>query len=172
MTNTLTAKAITQEMMKATAGIFDAMNWAEEEIEHAQHRHGERGQGRIWKAGFMLVRPDLDRVLASELLFRSHAAELLDRLAKGQDTRPATTAEMIAVLMDAALAAPLSASAFCLYARLFSRAFPQAARDVFADTGELDPAAYEAVHGAKADEHEAVLRRSLHQESRTPKPTA
>ncbi len=78
---------------------------------------------------------------------------------------------MIAALMETALRAPLTPSAFCLTMRLFIRAFPQAALSLFGDTDVLDPAAYENVHGARADEHEAELRRKLTRSSRTPTAT-
>jgi len=158
---TLTAEDILQTLQEETASTLKVVSWAEEEIERAQHRHGECGRGPIWSAGFRLVRPTLDRLHTSELLYRSHAAELLDRLAKGQDTRTATTAEMIAAMMETALRAPLTPSAYCLAMRLFFRAFPEAGASLFADTDALDPAAYESVHGAQADEHEAALRRTL-----------
>ncbi|WP_042422344.1 hypothetical protein [Streptacidiphilus anmyonensis] len=164
---TPTAQSICQAL-EETASLCAVFDWAEEEIEKAQHRHGETGRGPIWRAGFTLVRPTLDRTYSCEMLYRAHAAELLDRLAAGEDTRPGTTAEMIAVLLDSALKAPLAPSAFCLYVRLFIRAFPQTARSLFADTDALDPAAYESVHGARADEHEAELRRTLTRSSRTP----
>jgi hypothetical protein len=165
---TLNVESIWQTLHDETAPVFAVFGWAEEEIEKAQRRHGERGRGPIWRAGFNLIRPTLDRTRTSEMLYRSHAAELLDRLATGQDTRTATTAEMIAALMETALRAPLTPSAFCLTMRLFLRAFPETGLSLFGDTDCLDPAAYESVHGARADEHEAELRRKLTQSSRTP----
>ncbi|WP_042426758.1 hypothetical protein [Streptacidiphilus anmyonensis] len=165
---TATVESICQALAETTS-LFAVFDWAEEEIEKAQHRHGETGRGPIWRAGFTLVRPTLDRTYTCEMLYRSHAAELLDRFARGEDTRPATTAEMIAALLETALKAPLAPSAFCLYMRLFIRAFPQTALSLFGDTDALDPAAYESVHGARADEHEAELRRALTRSARTPK---
>ncbi|WP_370112931.1 hypothetical protein [Streptacidiphilus sp. MAP12-33] len=164
----MTVESIWQNLHQETASVLAVFGWAEEEIEKAQRRHGETGRGPIWRAGFSLARPALDRTRTSEMLYRSHAAELLDRLATGEDTRPATTAEMIAALMETALGAPLTPSAFCLTMRLFLRAFPQTAVSLFTDTNTLDPAAYKNVHGAKADEHEAELRRKLTQNSRMP----
>ncbi|MFE3506435.1 hypothetical protein [Kitasatospora sp. NPDC059160] len=153
----------------AFAPLFATMEWAEEEIQEGQARHGERGQkeSRIWRESFALVKPTHDRLSRAEMLYRAHAAELINRVATGQDTRPGTTAEMIAVLMDSSAAAPLNSAAVCLYMRLFSRAFPEQFAQHIAEAIELD--AYESVHGRRADEYEAEMRHKLAQEWRVTK---
>ncbi|NIY68091.1 hypothetical protein [Streptomyces malaysiensis] len=148
--------------------IFETMEWAESEIEKAMARHGEpkpptgeRGKGPIWNS-FILLKSTHDK-LNREVLYRSHAHEILERVAKGQDTRPGTDAEMIVVIHEATLAAPLTSGAACLYFRVLDRSVPELAR---ATAPEIDLASYEKVHGRVADEYEAELRRKLRQDWR------
>lgn len=140
----------------------DQFTWAEEEIEAAQRRHGEHDRGPLWKS-FGLLRPTQDRSWP-ERVYRTHCRELLDRIAAGADTRPATDAEKLAVLSAASQTAPLNGGAETLYLRIGARRFPE----VFEGTGEvLDIPAYETVHGSRADEYEALLMRKLVQPWRT-----
>ena len=153
--------------LESMLGPFLAVReWAEGEIQAAQQRHQESGQGPIWRA-FPLVRPTLGRLNTSERLYRAHAAELLDRVAEGKDTQPATAAEMICVLMESSLPAPLNSAAAYLYMRLFAQVFPEDFRRLVASPTELD--AYERVHGSEADEYESDLQRKLTQAWRKPK---
>ncbi|MFI5986815.1 hypothetical protein ACIBEA_38885 [Streptomyces sp. NPDC051555] len=166
--NSTTAQAvgdIRQSLDTQLAPFAATMGWAEQEIEAAQHRHQESGQGAIWRA-FPLLRPTHNRFHTSERLYRAHAAELLDRLAEGKNPRSATAAEMMAVLMESSLPAPLNSGAAHLYMRLFSQAFPEYFGQHIASPTDL--AAYERVHGVEADEYESDLRRKLTQAWRTP----
>ncbi|WP_394426769.1 hypothetical protein [Streptomyces sp. SGAir0957] len=140
------------------APIITVREWAEDEIQAAQQRHHENGRGPIWHAS-SLVRPTLGRLHTSERLYRAHAAEILDRVAEGENTRPATAAEMICVLMESSLPAPLNSAAAYLYMRLFAQLFPEDFCRLVASPTELD--AYERVHGSEADEYEADLQRKL-----------
>lgn len=140
--------------------VFERITWAEEEISKAMARHGEqpppegkRGTGPIWNA-FRLLRSTHQR-LGAERLYRAHCHELLDRVAKGEDTRPATDAEIIVILQEAALAAPLNEGAVCLFFRLALRSIPEMARAL---GSEIDMTAYESIHGRKADEYEVETR--------------
>ena len=147
-----------RDMVDEIESALDRCVWAEEEIEAAQLRHGERDRGLLWK-NFRLLRPTHDRPWP-ELVYRMHCRELLDRIAAGVDTRPATDAEKLAVLSAASQTAPLNGAAETLYLRLGSRRFP----DVFTGAGDvLDIDAYEKVHGSRADEYEALLSRKLAQ---------
>ncbi|MFJ4739125.1 hypothetical protein [Streptomyces sp. NPDC088775] len=148
--------------------IFETMEWAESEIEKAMARHGEpspppgeRGKGPIWNS-FKLLRSTHDK-LNREVFYRSHAHEILERVAKGQDTRPGTDAEMIVVLHEASLVAPMKSGAACLYFRLLDRSVPELARTVSPD---IDLASYEKVHGRAADDYESDLRHKLRQDFR------
>ncbi|ACU77797.1 hypothetical protein Caci_8984 [Catenulispora acidiphila DSM 44928] len=141
---------------------LDQCAWADEEIEAAQLRHGENDRGPLW-GSFSLLRPASDRPWP-ELLYRTHCRELLDRVAAGADTRPATDAEKLAVLSAASQTAPLNGGAETLYLRLGNRRFP----NIFDRAAEvLDMQAYETVHGSRADEYEALLMRKLSQPWRT-----
>jgi hypothetical protein len=144
------------EVPSVVIALFEPMGWAEDEIESAQQRHGEQGRGPIYRRGFPEVK-QLD-LIDSEMLFRAHCREILDRIATGRDTRPGTDAELIRVLREASLRAPMTPGVDCLYFRLFARTFP-----VYAPTilGPIDLAAYESVHGSAADDHERRLRARL-----------
>jgi hypothetical protein len=132
--------------------------WAEDEIEAAQLRHGERDRGPLWNS-FRLLKPTHERAWP-ELVYRAHCRELLDRVAAGLDTQPATDAEKIAVLSAASQTAPLNGGAETLYLRIGTRMLP----DLFEGIGDvLDIQAYEKVHGSRADDYEAQLARKLAQ---------
>lgn len=138
--------------------VLDRCMWAEEEIEAAQLRHGEHDRGPLWNS-FRLMRPTNERAWP-ELVYRAHCRELLDRVASGTDTRPATDAEKISVLSAASQAAPLNSGAETLYLRIGNRLFP----DIFEGIGDvLDIEAYEKIHGSQADDYEAQLTRKLAQ---------
>lgn len=146
------------------AGMFRQMELAEEEISKAQARHGETGMGGpLWRS-FLLLQPQHSNTrMRSETLYRSHCHELLERVVKGADTRPATDAEIIAFLAECSLAVPLTSSAACLYFRLADRSIPELAR---VTEPAIDLAAYEKVHGNQADQHEDHLRKKLQSEKR------
>ena len=138
--------------------VLDRCLWAEDEIEAAQRRHGERDRGPLWNS-FRLLKPTHERAWP-ELVYRAHCRELLDRVAAGIDTRPATDAEKIGVLSAASQAAPLNGGAETLYLRIGTRMLP----DVFEGIGDvLDVQAYEKVHGSRADDYETQLARKLAQ---------
>lgn len=139
--------------------LFDAMPWAEDEIDAATRRHPAAAD-RIHRS-FLLLRPASARI-GTEVVYRSHCRELLDRAAGGQDTRPGTAVECCIALCMTSLAAPLRSSAVGLYARMWSLA-------------QLPPveltgnrAHYEALDGSLIDEHEAWLRKKLRQGWRVP----
>ena len=138
--------------------VLDRCLWAEEEIEAAQLRHGEKDRGPLWNA-FRLLKATHERAWP-ELVYRAHCRELLDRVAAGTDTRPPTDAEKISVLSAASQTAPLNSGAETLYLRIGARMLP----DIFDGIGDvLDIQAYEKVNGSRADEYEAQLTRKLTQ---------
>ncbi|WP_208884190.1 hypothetical protein [Streptomyces armeniacus] len=142
--------------------MFRQMEWAESEIAKAQERHGEKDQGPIWRTFPLLAAPQ--EQMSREILFRSHCHELLERVAKGTDTRAATDAEILAVLVEASLTAPLTSAAAFLFFRLANRSVPELIR---AMEPAIDLTAYETVHGHQADEHEDYARQKLRKEMRT-----
>jgi hypothetical protein len=84
------------------ADAFERMEWAEQEIAAAQARHPQQA-GRIWHS-FSLFQPNpgLGR-MTSEMVYRSHCREILDRVAAGEDTRPGTAAEGCCALRNTSL---------------------------------------------------------------------
>lgn len=57
-------------------------------------------------------------------VYRAHCDELIDRVLNGQSTDPATEAEVLCHLLDAALTAPLNAAGCALADHLFRRVMP------------------------------------------------
>jgi hypothetical protein len=139
--------------------VFRTMQWAEAEIEAAQRRHPDAAD-RIWRS-FSLLRPTLE-LIRTEPVYRSHCRELLDRVACGEDTRPATAAECCVALSETSLRVPLSTSVAGLYTRLWTLA--QLPPVDLTDAREH----YEALEGSLIDEHEAWLRTKLRQDWRVP----
>ncbi|MEV7123961.1 hypothetical protein [Kitasatospora griseola] len=124
----------------------DSWTVAEEEIAAARERHGERDRGPIW--GAFLLLQHTEPLEHAPSLYRAHVRELLDRVAAGRDTRPATDAELLASLSAGSVQVPAGPGALCLAARLIARlpadALPPGLR---ADDVEY----YERVHSQDAD---------------------
>lgn len=147
--------------------LFDLMEVAEEEIEAAQKRFHEpvgEGDGPIWNSFGLLVPSHPEMV--HESLYRVHCRELLDRVGRGEDTRPATSAEMIFALSEASLQAPLTSAAAGLYLKLGMKCFPDVMSKVMDDIGRT-VGDYERIHGQDMKAHEEYLKRRLRQEWRT-----
>jgi len=147
--------ALVAAVIRDLAGPFVMMDWAEDEIARATRRH--RGHADVLYHAFTLLRPrDIGPGMATEFVYRSHAAELLDRLAAGGDTRPATAAELCLVCAHVSQQAPMHGAAAGLYFRLWQTAFPQ--HPVTADQAAQQEH-YEKLFGPRIDELEAELRR-------------
>lgn len=73
---------------------------------------------------FMLLMPPVSMFDKDPAVYRSHVRELLRRIARGEDTRPATDAECLCALSAASLDAPLSSTPAALFERLFARVMP------------------------------------------------
>lgn len=143
------------------AGIFERMAIAEDEIDKARARHPEQ-RDRIWHS-FRLLTPNMRlKRMETEMVFRSHCAEILDRVAAGEDTRPGTAAEVCCVLLETSMSAPLTTTGTGLYMRMW-----QAGR--FPKIDEITEAShhYEAVRGSVIDDHERSVRRKLADADRT-----
>lgn len=144
--------------------LFDAMAWADEEIQATQHRHPAAKD--LIRDSFVLLRPTLP-LMRTVAVYRAHCRELLDRVAEGDDTRPCTAAECCAALSEASLRAPLRSSAVGLYTRMWRLAgLPPTALTDVSDH-------YEALDGSLIEDHETWLRRRLRQDWRVlPEPVA
>lgn len=134
--------------------VFDAMDWAENEITRAQRQHPAYAD-LLWHAFKILTIPE---GVDTEHVYRAHARELLARVVAGQDTRPGTDVEIIMACRAASLVAPMHGPGFGLYYRLFTRAFPKS--DAF-DIGPADLEHYEAIHGSAIDDAERIMRHKL-----------
>ncbi|MDT7785570.1 MAG: hypothetical protein QOF58_3989 [Pseudonocardiales bacterium] len=135
-------------------GLFDCMEWAEDEIHAAQLRYPWQAD-RIWHVGFMLLRPTNER-LKFELVYRAHCRELLDRVAADQDTRPGTAAEICCALRDISLATPIRSSAAGLYMRMWIAAGLPEIPEVTEGSRN-----HEALEKSRIDDNEAFSRSKL-----------
>ncbi|MEU1811031.1 hypothetical protein [Micromonospora aurantiaca (nom. illeg.)] len=139
------------------SGVFDMMDWAEDEIAKATRRHP--GQADAIFHAFSLIRPGhFGLAMPSEFVYRSHAAELLQRVAVVAGTTGATAAELCLVCAEASQLAPMHGAAAGLYFRLWRTAFPD-----HPHTAELadQQVHYEKLHGSRMDELEQVVRRKF-----------
>lgn len=105
-------------LLEDVESILATIEVAEEEILAAQRRHRERPpqrddtgkitsrKGPLWRA-FRLLRPTGAMDSKAEFVYRAHCRDLLDRVARGQDTRPATDVEMVVALCQVGLAVPM-----------------------------------------------------------------
>ncbi|MEU3010040.1 hypothetical protein [Nocardia asteroides] len=129
-------------------------DWAEDEIHLAQQRHPDVAD--VLFHGFSLLTATHPR-MSTEFVYRAHARELLDRVATGQPTKPATSVEVVLSLMQVSLVTPLNTAAFGLYLRMWRQAgLPDLGEPV---RGFHDH--YEAIAASGIDEFEAVARRKL-----------
>ena len=158
-----------QELHHALDAAFTTMEWAEEEIDAAKLRHPAAAD-RIWSSS-RLLKPTLD-LMRTEIVYRAHCRELLDRVAAGQDTRPGTAAECCIALSEVSLQVPLNTTAAGLYARMWQQAgLPPGP---LGDSSEH----YEALEGPQIDDFEALLRTKLTDpervlpDSTTPRPAS
>jgi hypothetical protein len=132
--------------------IFAQITLAGEEIDRAIVRHAAR-RDTLYHSFTLLYPTPL--LIDTEFVYRSHCRELLDRVATGADTRPATAAEVCCLCREISLVAPLRPSAMGLYLRMWSLAFPDKA--AHPDQGQH----YEALRGPRIDQLEALARRKL-----------
>lgn len=150
------------DLANALAGIFEIMEWAEDEIEKATRRH-PRHRDVLWHS-FSLIRPrDTDSRLGTEMVYRSHAAELLERVVTGADTRPPTAAEMCVVCLEASKAVPMHGDSAGLYFRVWAKAFP----DNVLTTEQTDTHEhYEQLFGSRIDILEQDVARKITDQGR------
>lgn len=133
--------------------IVDRTGWAEDEISQAHKRHPEAAH--LIRDAFPLL-SKTHPCMNTEFVYRSHCAELLDRVAGGTDTRPATAAEVAAACMEASLSAPLNSRAAGLYLRMWRLAgFPP--HETLSEASDH----HEAWEGSLIDELERLARKRL-----------
>ena len=118
----------------------------------------ETGEQRATFALLQPTRPLLGKALST---YRAHCCELIERVQRGEDTRPATDAEVLCALLDGSLVAPPTAALAGLAEELFSRVFGELPAGVDAATTPR-----EAWPGERA-ESLAELRRRFSQKWRS-----
>ena len=136
-------------------GLFECMDWAEEEIAAARARF-PRAADLLFHS-FTLLRPGTNLTRSgTEFVYRSHCRELLDRVARGHDTRTATAAEICCVLGTVSHEAKLNSAAFGLYLRMWITAgFPLLPEFTEASTH------HEALEHTTIDDYESFARSKL-----------
>lgn len=143
---------------------FQLMEVAEAII--AEEQEGKPGEVRERIDRAFGIAVPTDPIRGREVLYREHVRELCGRLERGEDTRPATDAEILGFLAESSLRVQLNWVPGALYSRLFERLFPGKAAeldlDVFA-VGEFE----EPVANLEED-----LRKRLAVDSRTAAPRA
>ncbi len=122
---------------------FDCMGVAEEEMAAA------KADGTLF-AALVPTAPLLGKSLD---LYRAHARELVQRAAAGAELEPATEAELLSVMLETALTAPLKREGQALAEHLFARVFPAGAAGV---VGEVER---EKWPGQVAEDLAALRRR-------------
>jgi hypothetical protein len=148
-------RALFADLLATAETAWAAVEQAEDEIDLAIARYPE--QADLLYHAFVLLYPrELGRALNTEFVYRSHVRELLERVAAGTDTRPATAAELCVILAGLSHRAPLHAAATGLYFRIWLQAFPQHSfsAELAAQQGH-----YEHLHARQIDALEQDLRR-------------
>jgi len=98
---------------------FRRMEIAEEEIELAKTKYPD--QTDATHGSFRLLMYDELFECVIDDVYRQHCKELIQRVAKKQDTRPATKAEVMCALSGMSLVAPLDRDAAALFSNLFEQ---------------------------------------------------
>lgn len=108
-------EAVPEELSSA----LTQMVWAEDEICRATNRHPDAGDALYHS--FKLLVPTSNK-MCTEFVYRGHCRELLDRVARCEDARPGTAAEIAVALCETSLAVPISSIAVGLLFRMWSEA--------------------------------------------------
>lgn len=131
----------------------ERIGWAEDEIKQAIGRHPAEADTLFHS--FPLLKPTHER-MSTEFVYRGHCRELLERVATGSDTRPATAAEVCFALSEASMVGPLTPQAAGLYFRMWAQAFPDKLPEI-----DQSRSHYEALYGSAIDDLERLARRKL-----------
>lgn len=141
----------------------DAWRWVEirdTEIRAAQARHPDQAD-RLFHAWDLVARPYW---MESEAVYRGYVRELLDRVAAGEDTRPATAAEVALGCARYMMAVKPAQVVTGLAHRMWLAAFPD--YPVYDDLAKQVSWYEWDVGRGKMDDLEDVLRRILRQPQR------
>ena len=139
------------------AGIFERMEWAEDEITRHQRRYPKHSD-KLYHS-FKLLTPTHD-LMSTEFVYRSHCRELLARVMAGEDTRPGTAAEVCCACCDSSQVGPLTDTGAGLYGRMWQAAgFP-------GQQFEAAQVHHEALSSSLIDDAEREMRRKLRNDER------
>jgi hypothetical protein len=137
------------------AGVFDQIEWAEQEIQAALGRHPQHAEQIDRSFPLLCPNSGLER-MNSEMVYRAHCREILDRVAVGGDTRRGTAAEVCCAMLETSLRTPITSEAAGLYMRMWLAAgFPDVA-----DVGEASRH-HEALEPSRIDAAEQEARHQL-----------
>jgi hypothetical protein len=150
-------RALISDLVQVVEKFDTAIRWAGEEIAAAAARHPAAADAV--NDSFPLLVPSTP-LLMTEELYRAHCVELLDRVVRGEDTRPGTAVECCIVLSNVSLEVPLPTRAVGLYSRMWRQAGLPA--NELAAMGDH----YEAIAGTQIDDLEAQMRQKLWQDWR------
>jgi hypothetical protein len=134
---------------------FDQIAWAEDEIYAAMRRHPAAADDLFHSFRLLNVNETNNPRLSTEFIYRAHCRELLDRVARGEDTRPGTGVEVCCMLLEISKITPLKSEAVSVLFRLWPKLFPH--------LGDLvdDQDHREALYGSTIDDNEADSRKQL-----------
>jgi hypothetical protein len=140
---------------------FIQMDWADDEIYAAMRRHPAAADDLFHSFKLLNVSETNNPRLSTEFIYRAHCRELLDRVARGEDTRPGTGVEVCCMLLEISKITPLKSEAVSVLFRLWPKLFPH--------LGELvdDQDHREALYGSTIDDNEADSRKQLTVPDRT-----
>jgi hypothetical protein len=112
-------------VLRCALSVFDDMKIAEEEIAKAMKRYPDKAD-LIWGQFLLMQMPPL-LYKKTPALYRHHCAELLDRVGTGSAPLDlGTQAEVLAVMIESCMRAPLRTDATVVCSRLFLAIFPGA----------------------------------------------
>ena len=141
--------------MEAFDAAMSSMEIAEGLIEELGREHPESAD-LIWHS-FSLLRPTHGLMHKTDMIYRSHCREILQRVIEGADTRPGTAAECCIVCCETSQIAPMTVAGVGTYMRMWQAAgLPDTGAGVSAEH-------HEALRGSAIDEHERMMRTKLSQ---------
>lgn len=108
--------------MGTVGSVFRLVEVAEEEIAAAALKYPEKAAEL--RASFNPLLFPGQFTNFSKDVYRAHARELLERVAKGENTKPGTDAECLVALSLASLKAPLTSGHLAAMERVFATVYP------------------------------------------------
>ena len=118
-----------KDAQRVVANAFKHMKIAEGEIAAAKHRYPNMVE-QLHNSFKLLCPPETFAKYTGEL-YRAHAKELLQRIARGKDLSLATRAELCIALSEASLLTPFRNDLYCFYSQCFRVVFPKKYGEVF-----------------------------------------